>query len=90
MVILGLFYNQFLVFASDVDAFELVERIDEFVYGYFLVPCEVKADLFAGLTLIDYLTLLESCNLVQDGCQFGIFIYDGFHCCTVSRRLGVG
>ena len=90
MVMLGLFYNQFLFFASDVDAFELVERIDEFVYGCFLVPCEVEADQFAGLTLIDYLTLVESCNLVQDGCQFDIFIDDGFHRCAVSRRLGVG
>ena len=73
-----------------MDAFELVERIDEFVYGYFLVPCEVEADMFVGLTFIDDLTLVESCNLVQDGCQFCIFIDYGFHLCAVSRRLGVG
>jgi hypothetical protein len=85
-----LFYNQFLVVAGDVDAFELVERIDDVVYGYFFVPCEVEADMFTGLCFIDDLTLVESCNLVQDGYQLGIFIDNGLHRRTVSRRLGVG
>ena len=87
---LGLFYNQFLVFASDVDAFELVECIDDVVYGCFLVPSEVEADMFASLTLIDDLTLVGSCNLAQDSCQFGIFIDNGLHHRAVSRCLGVG
>ena len=74
---LGLFYYQYLVVSSYADAFELVERIDDVVYGSLLVPCKVESNVFRGLLLIDGLHLVERCNIIQDGCQFDIFVDDG-------------
>ena len=66
-----------------MDAFELVERIDNVIDGLFLVPCEIEADMLAGLLLIDGLHLIERCNFVQNGCQFCIFKDDRLELRTI-------
>ena len=69
-----LFYNQFLVVARDMDAFKLIERIDDIVDGRLLVPCIVETDMPAGFLPIDHLYLIVSGNIAQNGCQLGILV----------------
>jgi len=60
-----------------VDAFELVERVDDVVQILLFVPCEVEADMLRFLFLIDGFHLVESCNIVQNYFQLSIFVDDG-------------
>ena len=72
-----LFNYQYLVVSSDVDAFELVERIDDVVQVLLFVPCEVEANMLCCLLLIHGFHLVESCNIVQNYFQFSIFVDNG-------------
>ena len=72
-----LFYNQFLVLSGDVETLKLVKRLDNLVYRLCLVPCEVESHVLHLLILINGLTLIESCNLLENRCQFRILKDDG-------------
>ena len=78
------------VVSLHMDAFKLVKRIDKIVYRLFLVPCEIETDMLAGLILIDEFNLIVRCHIFQDGCQFSIFVDDGFVQSTILLcQLGI-
>ena len=60
-----------------MDAFKLIERIDDIVDGRLLVPCIVETDMPAGFLPLDHLYLIVSGNIAQNGCQLGILVDDG-------------
>ena len=74
-----------------MDAFELVERIDDVVQVLLFVPCEVEANMLCCLLLIHGFHLVESCNIVQNYFQLSIFVDDGLALRTVLLcKLRVG
>ena len=66
-----------------VEAFKIIEQVDDIVQFQLLVPCEVETYMLCTLLLVDSLHLIELCYIVQDGRQLRTFIHHRLELGTV-------